>query len=358
MEQRVLYTQSSIYSLQLRINNPLPVPLQNNEIKSYGLLSIDGGGSRGIIAAKIMEILETKIGKPLWTLFDLAGGTSAGGLLVLSSMKLHTPAAELTRVFSQLSSKIFPFSRPSPTIEYSHETLKQELNKHFGEVRLTATKSLPKLFVVTKRSTDTQPYLLRNYVTSAENNLFYHGCSEWLCSDAARATSAAPTYFTAFDKDGKSYTDGGIGFNNPVHLVFEEALAVSTDNALSAERAQTLYHLPIPYIVSIGTGLMPSLTYAPSSVPIWGSFKRVIHPADLLVEQATECENSHREMEKKCQRYNIPYFRFNTPLQERVELDISNENDLNKLIELTDQYMNSERVLGDIQKLRKLIEEK
>ena len=143
-----------------------------------------------------MEILESRIGKPLWTTFDLVGGSSTGGLLVLSSIQRRTSADELAELYKILSSKIFPFSRLLPTTQYPHEPLEEELRKHFEELKLTTTDTSPKLFVVTKRSTDTQPYLLRNYdVTPTDDNSFYQGCSGWFCCDAARTTTAAPTYF-------------------------------------------------------------------------------------------------------------------------------------------------------------------
>jgi hypothetical protein len=319
-------------------------------------LSIDGGGSRGIIAAKIMEILESKIGNPLWMAFDLVGGSSTGGLLLLSSIQRRTRADELTALYKNLSSKIFPFSRVLPTTQYPHEPLEEELKNHFDELKLTTTDSSPKLFVVTKRSTDTQPYLLRNYnVTPTDENSFHPGCSGWLCCDAARATTAAPTYFKPFVKDGTEYSDGGVGFNNPIQLVFEEALSLSTPHIRPLERTQTLYHFPIAYIVSIGTGMMPFLSHAPlSRTPVFSGLTRVKNATELLVEQATECENAHLIMKNACQRYNIPYFRFNTPLPERIRMDLGDENNINRMIDLTNEYMNTASVQADIEKLSKI----
>jgi predicted acylesterase/phospholipase RssA len=340
--------------------NQIPLPLQNNEIKHYGLLSIDGGGSRGIIAAKIMEILESKIGKPFWTVFDLVGGSSTGGMLVLSSLQRRTRADELVELYRRLSSRIFPFIRALPITQYPHEPLEEELKNHFLELKLTATNTSPKLFVVTKQATDTQPYLLRNYdVISTDNNSFYEGCSGWLCRNAARATTAAPTYFKPFVQDGKEYSDGGVGFNNPVQLVFEEALSLSTASFREIESSQALYHFPIAYIVSIGTGTMPSLSDRSSSrIPMLGSLTRVKNAAELLVEHVTECENAHLTMKNACQRYGIPYFRFNTPLPERIRMDLGDEENLNRLVQLTNEYMSTESVQMDIEKLCKLIKDK
>jgi patatin-like phospholipase/acyl hydrolase len=301
-----------------------------------------------------------KIGKPFWTVFDLVGGSSSGGMLVLSSLQRRTRANELVELYKRLSSKIFPFIRALPITQYPHEPLEDELKNHFQELKLAATNASPKLFVVTKRATDTEPYLLRNYdITSTNNNSFYQGCSGWLCRDAARATTAAPTYFKPFVQDGKEYSDGGVGFNNPVQLVFEEALSLSTAGFRVLESNQANYHFPIAYIVSIGTGTMPSLSDRSSSRRrMLGSLTRVKNAAGMLAEQATECENAHLTMKNSCQRYGIPYFRFNTPLRERIRMDLGDEENLNKLIQLTNEYMDTESVQADIDKLCKLINDK
>ncbi len=145
--------------------------------------------------------------------------------------------------------------------------------------------------------------------------------------------------------------DGGVGFNNPIQLVFEEALSLSTVNIRRLERTQTLYHFPIAYIVSIGTGTMPSLAHGPlSRVPVWSGLTRVKNATEILLEQATEYENAHLAMKNACQRYNIPYFRFNTPLQERIRMGLGDEINLNKMIDLTNEYMNTDLVQADIEK--------
>lgn len=342
------------------VTNQIPLPLQNDQIKQFGLLSIDGGGSRGIIAARIIEILENRIGKPLWKVFDFAGGCSTGGLLALSCLQRRTRANELAELYRGLSSKIFPFSRVLPTTQYPHEPLEDELKNHFEEMKLTTTDGSPKLFVVTKRATDTQPYLLRNYdVTPTNSNSFHQGCSGWLCRDAARATTAAPTYFKPFVCDGMKYSDGGVGFNNPVQLLFEEALSLSTIETRPSNSTQTLYHFPIAYIVSIGTGTMPSLPQGTFSQRFGlGSLLRVKNATDVLIEQATECENAHLAMKIACDRYGIPYFRFNTPLPERIRMDLGDELNLNRLTALTDKYMGTDEVQTNITKLCRLIRDK
>ena len=51
------------------------------------ILSIDGGGIRGIIPARILELIEAKTGRPIASLFDMVAGTSTGGILALGLTK-------------------------------------------------------------------------------------------------------------------------------------------------------------------------------------------------------------------------------------------------------------------------------
>ena len=55
--------------------------------KTIKVLSIDGGGIRGIIPATILEHIEKMTHKPIAKLFDLIAGTSTGGILALGLTK-------------------------------------------------------------------------------------------------------------------------------------------------------------------------------------------------------------------------------------------------------------------------------
>ena len=48
------------------------------------ILSIDGGGIRGLIPAMMLDALERKMGHPAAELFDVIAGTSTGGILALA----------------------------------------------------------------------------------------------------------------------------------------------------------------------------------------------------------------------------------------------------------------------------------
>lgn len=151
--------------------------------------------------------------------------------------------------------------------------------------------------------------------------------------EAARATSAAPTYFKPFRKDNNSYTDGGVGFNSPVELLYDKTFALLSAN--SKKNSVAINECPIAYIVRIGTGKMPDL---PLPNPNAQRVFRLKNDIDSIIEQASDTENAHHRMENICRRLNIPYYRFNPELKERVGLPETAS--LDDLYEKTNDYMN------------------
>mgnify|MGYP001033346621 FL=1 len=297
----------------------------------YGLLAIDGGGTRGIIPATIIQFLEEKSGKNLWELFDFAAGCSTGGILVLASMLRRAKGTDLVALYRSFAKEVFPYQRYLPTSEYSPEALEKLLQKEFGDTMMTSQSQDPLTFVVTKRDTDTKPFLIRNYDNPSSK---HQGDVGWKCSEAARATTAAPTYFKPFRKNDHNYTDGGVGFNNPVELLYDEAFTrLSSD--LNRD-SSGVHECPIAYIVSIGTGKQPDL---PLTDPDTFPPVRLINNITNIVEQASDSENAHHRMENICHRLNIPYYRFNPNLKQRVELTATIL--LDEWCAQTNDYMNS-----------------
>jgi len=53
----------------------------------YRVLAVDGGGIRGLIAARVLKEIETRMHRPIAEMFDLVAGTSTGGILALGLTK-------------------------------------------------------------------------------------------------------------------------------------------------------------------------------------------------------------------------------------------------------------------------------
>ena len=117
-------------------------------------------------------------------------------------------------------------------------------------------------------------------------------CMIW---EAVRATSAAPTFFKRIIIDGEPYVDGGMGCNNPIQQVLEEAELVFPDRHVAC-------------IVSIGTGQAQTI-----SIPEPGWFQRMLplQVVDAIRKIATDCETSAQVAARRFERTPGVYFRFN-----------------------------------------------
>src|SRR5437016_2340287 len=133
------------------------------------------------------------------------------------------------------------------------------------------------------------PTLFRTY-QSCETHL---GCKVW---EAARATSAAPTFFKCIEVGNKQpFIDGGLGHNNPSRLVLSEAKVVFPTR-------------PIGCLVSIGTGQAEIISIRKPG------FLQQIVPTDVinaLKAISTDCEATHEDMLLLFSNSPNTYFRLN-----------------------------------------------
>ena len=141
----------------------------------------------------------------------------------------------------------------------------------------------------------THPRLLRSYDTRSVNQ--FAGTTIW---QAARATTAAPTFFKRVwigpPKLEEAFIDGGVGTNNPVRLVIEEAARVFGQDR------------PVSCVVSLGTGQGNTIGF---NTPGWS---QSWVPTDLihaLEKMATDTERVEQEMEVRFANAPGVYHRFN-----------------------------------------------
>ncbi|MGN7619008.1 MAG: patatin-like phospholipase family protein [Ehrlichia sp.] len=182
------------------------------------ILSIDGGGVRGIIAATILEAIEKKINKPLSKVFDLVSGSSVGsvigGALYLKNMNgmPKYSASDVLDLMLKYSSKIFSGSSALPLIfgpRFSDKNLNEVLGEVFGD---TTMKDLMSNFLVPSYD-----------LCSSDTIMFRNWVDKYLdvkIRDIVRGAVAAPTYFTPHKvmvgNERKLLIDSSIVANNPV----------------------------------------------------------------------------------------------------------------------------------------------
>ncbi len=133
------------------------IPMKANESKIFKILTIDGGGIKGLYSASILARIEEKTGKKIGDHFDMICGTSTGGLIALALSK-GISAQEIADMYFNEGSKIFPVSE-NKLIRYaqrkwqffkqllwkgkfSAEPLRTILERLFGETTMGEANNL------------------------------------------------------------------------------------------------------------------------------------------------------------------------------------------------------------------------
>ncbi len=183
----------------------------------FQILSLSGGGYRGLFSAIILEDLENKAGKPLRECFDLVAGTSIGGILACG-IATGVPAERIRKEFERLGTRVF--ERPRVTVlgrklfelprvgllsaRYSRSGLEEAVQGVLGDNAEISLASLTKPLIVPAVSATTTEAV----VFESGRNAGTHGHVS--LKDVAFATSAAPTFFPEHNIAGNSLADGGI----------------------------------------------------------------------------------------------------------------------------------------------------
>ncbi|HJQ28790.1 MAG TPA: patatin-like phospholipase family protein [Rubrobacter sp.] len=203
------------------------------------VLSIDGGGIRGIIPAMVLAEIERRTGKRTAEMFDLIAGTSTGGILALGltkpgqDNKPEFSAKRLIELYENEGGKIFSIpvwhriQSAGGVLEekYPSDGIEEVAKRYFGDVRLADAykEVLVTAYEIEKRS----PWFFkRRHAKDPTKKGYNHYMRE-----VARATSAAPTYFEPLQlevgPEGElAFIDGGVHSNNPAMCAYVEALKI------------------------------------------------------------------------------------------------------------------------------------
>jgi uncharacterized protein len=205
------------------------------------VLSIDGGGIRGIIPAMVLAAIEKRTGKAIADLFDVVAGTSTGGILACSLARpgddgrpVHT-ANDLIDLYVEDGPKIFDrsllkriTSADGLTDErYDNEALRASLAKHLGDSRLK--DALCEVFVTAYELRLRDAFFFRSRRARGVDLPAGAQADEYdfAMADVALATSSAPTYFEPVEiesaaGDRFALIDGGVFATNPAMCAYVE----------------------------------------------------------------------------------------------------------------------------------------
>lgn len=340
--------QSSSSGRKRSISNP-DFSLKQQFENTKRLLSIDGGGIRGLIPAKFVHYLELVVSQALSAdgypydayiadYFDVFAGTSTGGIIALGLLIPHDldpncpkyKTDVLVDLYQNQGERIFTQMvgqnlKAIVQSKYSPDNLEVELIKKLGlKTSLDVVKD--KYFVIPSYNISKHsPKFFSNIKSSGQPYLLW---------EILRATSAAPTYFPAMrisirkpaqEEKINYYVDGGVYENNPT--------AIAVINSCAHFGAKEAYS-----VLSLGTGKEQKslnieklkkggkLNWASS---IFSVTKRG-HEGSIL-----------KKMEKLEKCFNLDYNRFDISLQEKIGLDAVDPSSIEKLNNLALEIIKS-----------------
>jgi len=190
--------------------------------QKFKILSIDGGGIKGVFPAAFLAGLERSLRQPIYRYFDLIAGTSTGGIIALG-LGLGLSAEKIADFYKEHGPHIFGspkgfFSRLlSP--KYSPTPLREALLEVLGPAILGDSKV--RLLIPSFNANNGEIHI---YKTRHHERLVTDFREKMV--DVALATTAAPTFFPAHQGAGGAlYIDGGLWANNPVGHAVVEAIS-------------------------------------------------------------------------------------------------------------------------------------
>jgi uncharacterized protein len=288
------------------------------------VLSIDGGGIRGIIPCAILSEIERRTDKPISALFDLMAGTSTGGIIASGLSVPHPQDATKPRLSAHIlggmyeedGPKIFKkrggvFSGVKQLFEesFDHKGLVDILKNLFGDAELQ--HALSELLVTSYDIERRKPF----YFLSRLAKMRPHE-ENFRLRDIARSTSAAPTYFEphVLSWNGREHlalVDGGVFANNPAMLAYTEAMELLRERKkelarknraarraaqlVSADRGLEAFTAPVArtqkrpdvFMLSLGTGMVTK-PYLYKDAVDWGLAEWIRPVIEILSQGVSE----------------------------------------------------------------------
>ena len=315
----------------------------------YKVLSIDGGGIRGIIPAIILKEIEKRTQKRIWQLFDLIAGTSTGGFLAMILTMPNPDNANTARydmediinMYREDGKNIFhePFLESLTDVDdllrpkYPSEGRERVAKKYFQETALK--DALTNVFITSYDIELRVPvFFISNQTFERHTGTnFRKLCTDYKMIEAAMATSAAPTFFKPYKLamrgcDNAEYyalVDGAMFANNPTALAIVEAIIYAQNQGKEIPLEDIL-------VASLGTG---SLTrkFPYEQAVNWGKLQWIQPLINIFLDGASEVANYQlRQLLPDAQNNRKQYFRFQKELTEaNDDLDNTTEENIELL---------------------------
>ena len=219
----------------------LGVPAGNKVI-----LSIDGGGMRGIFTVQLLKKLEEVAGAPCYEWCDMVAGTSTGAIIASLILTKHT-AAEIEDKYVELVSKVFTkrnfiADRYINPPKFDKVNYRKYVKEIIGDITLKqASQNANMDCMLTSKDMSAGEETFFTCFKNADGS-FNGTYQDVLLRAVMEATMSAPTYFSPFER----FIDGGTTtYNNPTLAAVMEAVQYSGKGRYDAKKLT---------VFSFGTG--------------------------------------------------------------------------------------------------------
>lgn len=204
------------------------------EEMTYRILSLDGGGIRGVFPAAFLARLEEHLENPIGRYFDLIAGTSTGGIIAIG-LGLGLSAKAILDLYVEQGPAIFGQGRGVVqdwvrqkarglkhlvTTKHSSDPLRSALHGVIGKRKLGESRT--RLIIPAWH-----PVLERVYIYKTAHHPRLETDFKQPAVDAAMATAAAPTFLKPhLTEFAVELVDGGVWANNPIGVAAIEAVGM------------------------------------------------------------------------------------------------------------------------------------
>lgn len=300
-----------------------------NRKKCIKLLSIDGGGIKGLIPAQILYRIEKELGIVIHDYFDVFSGTSAGSMIIGAIVYNKATGEDIVN-------KLLPDSRAKKMMKQSIKD--KILNVVQVNPKYNGIEKRKIIFenVGVKSLNDTTKYVLIPCFNINHNKTTFFKSwdpiyGNYKVVDIIDASSAAPSYFPGVKINGDYYVDGGISVNNPVDSVYSDILELFPDCDIK--------------ILSLGTGKCE--INKKHNITYWGGIQwMLIGDITSILMEGPE-KMVHYRMEKFCKTLGHEYLRINGNIK-NASIDNTSEKNLKLLRQYGDEWfeLNKDKLIN------------
>ncbi len=314
------------------------------------ILTIDGGGIRGVIPAMVLDSLEKSLqalsgntDARIADYFDFIAGTSTGGIITCALLapdkdkpnRSRYSANDIVNLYVNNGNKIFSSSftgrllRSVPILDeqYDSSGIESVLKTYFKDLQLS---ELVRPCLITSYNTEQR----KAHFFTQQKAISHEIGRNFYVRDVCRATSAAPTYFEpalidSLDKIRFSLIDGGIFANNPTMAALTEAYKttkVLTKTKDDCPKTEDFY------LVSLGTGSVKT-PYYHDKIKDKPTLLMIPAIIDMMMSGVSETTDYQVRKMFEAREVTNQYIRIDAPnlTNEQAEMDNASEKNINLL---------------------------